>query len=98
MEIKLHKRIHLSEYQQEYIQKKVEYLKKVARRGEDESSKAYIDIEYVHHKDPAEVICIKMRLVTPGKTFHGEECGTTVEETIDKIESKVRNQIDHERK
>jgi ribosome-associated translation inhibitor RaiA len=98
MEIKLNKRLTLSERQQEYIKTKIDTLKRVARRGDDESSKAYIDIEFVQHKDPSETICIKVKFVTPGKTYHSEECGTTVEEVIDIIEQKLRNQIEHQKR
>lgn len=98
MEIKLHKRVTISVGQQDYITSKIDHLKKLAKRGEDESSKAYIDIEYVQHDDPSEAIGMKVRLVTPGHTYHCEEFGTTVEEVIDKIEPKIRNQIEHSKK
>jgi ribosome-associated translation inhibitor RaiA len=98
MEIKLNKNISLSGNQEEYITRKIDHLKKLAKRGDDESSKAYIDIDYVQHKDPSEKIGIKINLVTPGKSFHAEDFGTTVEEVVDKLEAKLMNQIEHSKK
>lgn len=98
MEIKLNKRINLSDYQQEYITKKIEYIKKIAKRGDDESSKAHIDIDYVQHKNPSDNISIKIQIITPGNTFYAEDFGSNVEEVIDKLESKIRNQIEHSKK
>ncbi len=98
MEIKLNKRINLSDYQQEYITRKIEYIKKIAKRGDDESSRAYVNIDYVQHKNPSENIGIKIKIVTPGNSFHAEDFGVTIEEVIDKLESKLTNQIEHSKK
>lgn len=99
MEIKLrNKNLNLSEMQQEYVTRKIDHIKKVAKRGTDESAKAQIEIEHVKHKNPSESIGMKVNLSLPGRKYHAECFATTIEEAVDRIEAKLVNQIDHDKR
>lgn len=96
MEFKIHaKNLTLTDHQKEYIERKIEYLKKIAHRGHDQSAKATVEVEHVEHKDPSETIGMKINIIAPGKRFHADGFGSSVEETIDVLEDKLKHQIEH---
>jgi len=86
------KNIRLNERQIDYMQKKIDYLKKLAKRIGDESSIATIDVAKTAEK--TERIQLKINLKVPNKLFRTQVTANQFEEAVDKAEEKLKVQIE----
>lgn len=94
MEIKLHKEIHLNEFQSDYIQKKVARLKKLAGKFWSEASFVNVEIKKNSVADNNKLIHCALKMPLPGETLYASVDERTVEACIDLAEDKIAQQID----
>jgi len=86
------KNLNIGDSQIEYITKKIDHLKTLAKRVDDESSHAEIEIEKV--SSSFKNISMTINFKVPSKLFRAETLANTVEEAIDLCEEKLKIQIE----
>jgi len=89
----IQKHIHLSEEQKNYIQEKLEHLKRF-RRVEDESTLIRVDVENFDNKASGQDIALTVNMVLPHHTVRAEVEANTVEEAIDLAHDKLKVQLE----
>lgn len=94
MEIKIHKEMRVSEQQQEYVERKVGRLKKLAGRFWNPAAFVHVELKEnsVADRDRSVHCAIKMPL--PGETLYATTDAKTVEACIDLVENKLVQQLD----
>lgn len=98
-----HTEVALSEQQKEYIERKIAHLKKLAGRYWSEASLVEVELRDHTSDSTSKVIETAVKMPLPGSTLFAKVQDMTVEAAIDKIESKLEQQIatykgKHERK
>jgi len=81
-----------SETDRKLIEEKISKLAKFDVRLADESTSVHVEIvRGKKHESPN--FGIRVQITMPKKNLRAEASGTTIAETTDKIEQKLRNQI-----
>ena len=88
------KHINLSEEQKAYIQEKIEHLKHLSQRLDDESVQVRIDIEHNHVKTSNKDILLQVTMFVPHAVVRAEVTAVTPEEAVDLAVDKLKKQIE----
>lgn len=84
----------LGDNQKDYINEKIENLKKYEERIADEASIVRVDVEMTKVKSGDQKIVTQITMYVPNAVIRAEVNGATVEETIDLAEEKLKKQIE----
>lgn len=90
----IQKHINLTDAQKEYIQEKVENLKHLAHRVDDESTQVRVDVEHNNSKTTNKNISLQVTMVVPHAVVRAEVMAITPEEAIDLATDKLKKQIE----
>ena len=90
----INKHLHLSEEQQQYIQEKIEHLKHLGERVDDESTQVRVDVESNSLKTSNKNISMQVTMFVPHAVVRAEVTATTVEEAIDLTVDKLKKQLE----
>lgn len=88
------KSVTLGDNQKEYIENKVDNLKKYEERVADEATIVRVDVEKSKMKSGDEKISTQITMYVPNAVIRAEVKGSTVEETADLAVEKLRKQIE----
>ena len=84
----------LSPQQEEYVNQKTEKLVRFAHRVKDDASRIEVEIDYHETKSAHDRIECLTTMFLPHGTLRAEAHGSTVEESIDIVEQKLRVQLE----
>jgi len=90
----IQKHLNLSESQKDYIQEKIENLKHLSQRLDDESTQVRVDVEHNSMKTTNKNILIQVTMFVPHAVVRAEVMATTPEEGIDLAVEKLKKQIE----
>lgn len=90
----IQKHINLSEGQKDYIQEKIDNLKHLGQRVDDESTQVRVDIELNNVKTTNKNISLQVTMHVPHAVIRAEVMGITPEEAIDLAVEKLKKQIE----
>ncbi len=90
----LNKYLHLTEDQKEYIQHKIDHLKHLGERVDDESTKVRVDVESNKIKTTNKNVSLQVTMYLPHAVIRAEMFSTTVEEGIDLAVEKLEKQLE----
>lgn len=90
----IQKHINLSEDQKDYIQEKIDNLKHLGNRVDDESTQVRVDIEHNDIKTTNKKIAVQVTMFVPHAVIRAEVLGQTPEEAIDLAVDKLKKQIE----
>ncbi len=90
----IQKHINLSEAQKDYIQEKIENLKHLSQRVDDESTVVRVDVEHNNLKTTNKNISLEVTMVVPHAVVRAEVMATNPEEAIDLAVEKLKKQIE----
>ena len=79
----------VQEAEKMYIEKKIEALEKINNR----ILSAKVDIDHDMHHQKGKVFNVKVHMKIPKKLLMAEECGGTLAEAVDIIESELGAQL-----
>lgn len=88
------KGVTLSDFQKDYIVKKIDYLGSLEERIADDSTRVKVDIEMRKLKTTNKKITVEVTMFVPNAVIRAEVSSLTVEEGIDLAEEKLRKQIE----
>lgn len=88
------KHLRLNDQQKGYIQEKIEHLKHLGERIDDESTQVRVDVEHHDLKTSEKNISLQVTMFVPHAVLRAEVLSKTVEEGIDLAVEKLRSQID----
>ena len=86
--------VSLGDNQKEYIESKIENLKKYGERVSDEATKVRVDVEMTKVRSGDQKIKTQITMYLPNSVIRSEVNGTTVEETVDLSVDKLKKQIE----
>ncbi len=86
------KGVHIGDDSKDYIEKKLETLKKYYSTIDTDQSQTTITISANTEKSGA-AINVEVRIVAGKKTFMAEEKATTIEEGVDLVHDKLKTQL-----
>lgn len=84
----------LGDNQKEYIEEKIDNLKKYEERVADEATIVRVDVGKTKVKSGDEKIATQITMYVPNAVIRAEVKGSTVEETVDLAVEKLRKQIE----
>ena len=84
----------LGDSQKQYIEEKIDNLKKYEERIADEATVVHVDIEKTKVKSGDEKISTQITMHVPNAVIRAEVKGSTVEETADLAVEKLKKQIE----
>jgi putative sigma-54 modulation protein len=84
----------LGDSQKEYIEEKINNLKKYEERIADEATVVHVDIEKTKVKSGDEKISTQITMHVPNAVIRAEVKGSTIEETADLAVEKLKKQIE----
>jgi putative sigma-54 modulation protein len=90
----INKHIKLNEDQMDYIRKKIEHLKHLEHRVDDESTQVRVDVELNRIKTSNKNITLQVTMFVPHAVVRAEIFGVTVEEAIDLAVEKLKRQLE----
>lgn len=90
----IQKHINLSEGQKDYIQEKIEHLKHLGQRVDDESTQVRVDVEHSNVKTTNKNISLQVTMFVPHAVVRAEVLGISPEEAIDLAVEKLKKQIE----
>jgi len=90
----IQKHINLSESQKDYIQEKIENLKHLGQRVDDESTQVRIDVEHNSVKTSNKNISLQVTMHVPHAVVRAEVMAISPEEAIDLAVDKLKKQIE----
>jgi putative sigma-54 modulation protein len=88
------KDIHLTDGQKNYIEEKIDHLKHLSERIDDESTRVRVDVETNRVKTSNRNITLQVTMFPPHAVIRAEVMSTTVEEGIDLAIEKLQKQIE----
>lgn len=96
MKFLLHaKDLKLSQDEKDYIEEKVNILKRYAERVDDDASECKVDVIKTHHASDDDQIEMAVTMHLPGHaTLRAEAHSKTVTAAIDMVEEKLKPQIE----
>jgi len=86
--------ITLGDNQKEYLESKIDNLKKYGERVADEATIVRVDVKKNKVKSGEEKIVTQITMYVPSAVIRAEVNGSTVEETIDLAVEKLKKQIE----
>lgn len=86
--------VSLGDNQKEYLENKIDNLKKYEERVADEATIVRVDVEKTKVKSGDEKIATQITMYVPNAVIRAEVKGSTVEETADLAVEKLRKQIE----
>lgn len=86
--------VSLGDNQKEYINNKIDNLKKYEQRMADEATMIRVDVERTNSKTGNDKIGTQITMYIPNAVIRAEVKGVTVEETIDLAVEKLKKQIE----
>jgi putative sigma-54 modulation protein len=86
--------ISLGDNQKDYINEKIDNLKKYEERVSDEATIIRVDVEKTKVKSGDEKIITQITMYIPNSVIRAEVTGSTVEETTDLAVDKLKKQIE----
>lgn len=90
----IQKHINLSEDQKTYIQDKIENLKHLSQRVDDESTQVRVDVEHNSVKTTNKNISLQVTMYVPHAVVRAEVMAITPEEAVDLAVDKLKKQIE----
>lgn len=90
----VNKHLHLSDEQKDYIEKKVNHLKHLGERVDDESTTVRVDVESNNDKTTNRNISLQITMNLPHSLIRAEIIAVTVEEAIDLAIEKMEKQLE----
>ncbi|MFO0780612.1 MAG: ribosome-associated translation inhibitor RaiA [Candidatus Gracilibacteria bacterium] len=90
----IQKHINLSEDQKTYIQDKIENLKHLSQRVDDESTQVRVDVEHNSVKTTNKNISLQVTMYVPHAVVRAEVMAVTPEEAVDLAVDKLKKQIE----
>lgn len=90
----INKHLHISDDQKDYIEKKINHLKHLGERVDDESTKVRVDIESNNIKTTNRNISLQVTMHLPHSLVRAEVLAVTVEEAIDLAVEKMEKQLE----
>lgn len=90
----IQKHINLSEGQKDYIQEKIDNLKHLGQRIDDESTQIRVDVEQNYVKATNKNISLQVTMFVPHAVVRAEVLGISPEEAIDLAVDKLKKQIE----
>jgi putative sigma-54 modulation protein len=95
MQVTIHEQgLRLNETQKDYINEKIDHLKKYEERVDDESTQVRVDVEMNKVKTSNKNIRVQVTMYVPNAVIRAEVDGVTMEEGIDLAVEKLRKQIE----
>ncbi|MFC1750837.1 ribosome hibernation-promoting factor, HPF/YfiA family [Pseudomonadota bacterium] len=88
------KHMRLNDDQKDYVQSKIEHLKKYSDKVDDESTKVRVDVESKKSKISDKDISVQVTMYVPNAVIRAEVVSTTIEEGTDIAVDKLRKQIE----
>lgn len=86
--------VNLMEQEREYITKKILHLEKYASDLIDESSSVRVDVRHNKLKHSGKLFLVQVTLFVHPSILRAEESGTTLEESVDLVEEKLKKQVE----
>ncbi|MFC1600003.1 ribosome hibernation-promoting factor, HPF/YfiA family [Patescibacteria group bacterium] len=86
--------VSLGDNQKEYIESKIENLKKYGERVADEATKVRVDVEMTKVRSGDQKVKTQITMYLPNSVIRSEVNGMTVEETVDLSVEKLKKQIE----
>jgi len=86
--------VSLGDNQKEYIETKIDNLKKYEERVSDEATRVRVDVEMTKVRSGDQKIKTQVTMYLPNSVIRSEVNGMTVEETVDLSVEKLRKQIE----
>lgn len=90
----IHKHINVSDDQKQYVEDKINHLKHLGQRVDDESTSVRVDIESNNVKTSNKNVSLQVTMFVPHAVVRAEVFGVTVEEAIDLAAEKLRKQLE----
>lgn len=90
----IQKHLNLSEAQKEYIQEKIDNLKHLGQRVDDESTQVRVDVELSSLKTTNKNISLQVTMHVPHAVVRAEVMAISPEEAIDLAVDKLKKQIE----
>jgi putative sigma-54 modulation protein len=90
----IQKHINLNDAQKEYIQEKIENLKHLGQRIDDESTQVRVDIEVNSSKTTNKNISLQVTMLVPHAVVRAEVMAVSPEEAIDLAVDKLKKQLE----
>ena len=90
----IQKHINLSDSQKDYITEKIENLKHLGQRIDDESSQVRVDVEQNNLKTTNKNISIQVTMIVPHAVVGAEVMAITPEEAVDLAVDKLKKQLE----
>ena len=90
----IQKHINLTDAQKDYIQEKIEHLKHLSQRVDDESTQVRVDVEHNNLKTTNKNISLQVTMIVPHAVVRAEVIAMTPEEAVDLAVDKLKKQIE----
>ena len=90
----IHKHINITDEQKEYVEEKINHLKHLGQRVDDESTMVRVDIESNNVKTSNKNVSLQITMFVPHAVVRAEVFGITIEEAVDLAVEKLRKQLE----